>query len=818
MSRAKQSWVFNKKFGAAQQRSCGNAENIPESMLCALTGDLMQDPVMDNEGNTYERAAITEWLSRSETSPITDNRLVMGDLVPNRALRSAIESRRDSCGGAGADRVGAALAELDRAGRGGAAAAGGARSAREAVRYNSRGEVVEAGCRDEEVGLQIFSSSTSSPRGGRGGAGDQVVDVVVSLQPKEGLERTPTDICLVVDTSSSMGHEASVGGEGNEEAHGLSLLDVVKHAIKTVIHTLGRNDRLSLVSFSSAAATVLELTAMNEAGKANALRQLATLQPNGRTNLWDGLKSGMDTLRTGRSAGRLSALLLLTDGQPNVAPPRGHVEMLRRYKDEHELTCPISTFGFGYNLDSALLHELADEGDGMYTFIPDSSFVGTAFVNCTSSVLATIASNATLSVETLNGATVVEDSVMGYSCDTTSWGCAVQLGTLQAGQSKDVVLKVRVPSSGAPYLAATLTCQHKASEAPFTVTTEASPHCGRGSAQDDAVMARNLFRMRAVACMGAAHEAMKRNEPREAKGHVDTVMREMRASPMDEAMRGLLEDLEGQVCEAISKREWFQKWGTHYLPSLRRAHLLQQCANFKDPGLQVYGGKLFQSLRDTADEIFINLPPPEPSVRPRVTPRGTAAPRATLVSMSSYYDRGGGCFSGECLVSMADGSERRVDSLTKGDMVTVPGGATASVRGVWKTVFENGSTELSVLPGGLRATPWHPVRVRGAWKFPQDLAPARETSCDAVYSFALDQGHVLLINGIECVGLAHGFTEPVVAHDYFGSNRITQDLASLPGWDKGMVTLKGGCLLRDASTGLVNGLDPKMVVLPDDNE
>jgi len=229
-------------------------------------------------------------------------------------------------------------------------------------------------------------------------------------------------------------------------------------------------------------------------------------------------------------------------------------------------------------------------------------------------------------------------------------------------------------------------------------------------------------------------------------------------------------------------------------------------------------GKLFQSLRDTADEIFINLPPPEPSVRPRVTPRGTAAPRATLVSMSSYYDRGGGCFSGECLVSMADGSEKRVDSLTKGDMVTIPGGTTASVRGVWKTVFENGTTELSVLPGGLRATPWHPVRVRGAWKFPQDLAPARETSCDAVYSFALDQGHVLLINGIECVGLAHGFTEPVVAHDYFGSNRITQDLASLPGWDKGMVTLKGGCLLRDASTGLVNGLDPKMVVLPDDNE
>ncbi len=65
----------------------------------------------------------------------------------------------------------------------------------------------------------------------------------------------------------------------------------------------------------------------------------------------------------------------------------------------------MSTFGFGYNLDSILLEELAVEGDGMYAFIPDSSFVGTIFVNALSNLLTTAAYNMQLSLEPLNGAT-----------------------------------------------------------------------------------------------------------------------------------------------------------------------------------------------------------------------------------------------------------------------------------------------------------------------------------------------------------------------------------------------------------------------------
>merc|ERR1740129_1789880 len=81
---------------------------------------------------------------------------------------------------------------------------------------------------------------------------------------------------------------------------------------------------------------------------------------------------------------------------------------------------------------------------------------------------------------------------------------------------------------------------------------------------------------------------------------------------------------------------------------------------------------------------------------------------------------------------MADGSERRLAEVRKGDRVAVPGGAAAGVSCVVRTRAPEGRALLSELPGGARLTPHHPVLVDGAWRFPDDLAPAKELPCSAV--------------------------------------------------------------------------------------
>ncbi|KAL7521004.1 hypothetical protein ACHAWX_005694 [Stephanocyclus meneghinianus] len=68
---------------------------IPPHFLCPLTKSVMLHPVIDAEGNTYERRAILRWLDLEDTSPVTANSLSAADLVENKRRMAAIEAYRE---------------------------------------------------------------------------------------------------------------------------------------------------------------------------------------------------------------------------------------------------------------------------------------------------------------------------------------------------------------------------------------------------------------------------------------------------------------------------------------------------------------------------------------------------------------------------------------------------------------------------------------------------------------------------------------------------------------------------------------------------
>ena len=70
-------------------------QQIPESYLCSITHQIMEHPVIDREGNTYEETAILEWLELNQTSPITRNYLDRSHLTINRAVSDAISEFKD---------------------------------------------------------------------------------------------------------------------------------------------------------------------------------------------------------------------------------------------------------------------------------------------------------------------------------------------------------------------------------------------------------------------------------------------------------------------------------------------------------------------------------------------------------------------------------------------------------------------------------------------------------------------------------------------------------------------------------------------------
>jgi len=303
----------------------------PEAFVCPITKEIMRDPVVDSDGVSYERAAVEAWVREHGTSPVTRRPLSLSDLRPNRALLDLIAAHRADHPELAAGDDAAAPADP----------AGPAPPAAPAVPAAPADPAALAAREAAAVRL-----TAAQAEGGR---------VVVTVHPPTGEARAAVDLCCVVDVSGAMGAPASVqaAGGGAEEDTGLTVLDVVKHAIRTIVETLGPRDRLSIVAFHSQAYVALPVTAMCAEGKRLALDATGALTPLGSTNLWDGLRTGMDLVLDGAAGSlRNKAVFVLTDGVPNVEPPRGHLPALQQYLDgradaEGGPQIIGETFGFG---------------------------------------------------------------------------------------------------------------------------------------------------------------------------------------------------------------------------------------------------------------------------------------------------------------------------------------------------------------------------------------------------------------------------------------------------------------------------------------
>ena len=71
------------------------AMEAPVDFFCPITQEMMVDPVICADGHSYERAAISQWLSSHATSPKTNAQLEHTNLIPNHTLRGSIEQFRE---------------------------------------------------------------------------------------------------------------------------------------------------------------------------------------------------------------------------------------------------------------------------------------------------------------------------------------------------------------------------------------------------------------------------------------------------------------------------------------------------------------------------------------------------------------------------------------------------------------------------------------------------------------------------------------------------------------------------------------------------
>lgn len=543
-------------------------------------------------------------------------------------------------------------------------------------------------------------------------------------------------------------------------------------------------------------------------------------------------------------------------------PPAGYIPKLRSMPP---LPASIHTFGFGYSLRSGLLKSLAEFGGGNYAFIPDAGMIGTVFVHAVANLQSTFATEAALLLtyptaleveETMDESVLREGPKSIGSKENNLMQLRIPLGNLQYGQSRDVFLRVRKSAkhdvNGDKEIGptesntVTATLDFKRTDMPsqdpksksFSFMKAGSGEAGpesrtvsvRRSVLDRSDMPESeiaYHESRARICshisswfpLGPDGEHRVITDGREEKKkELSLLISEIPARNYNDGQnQSLMEDLtgtepKGQISLAINNDSYFTKWGVHYLPSYCNAHSRQICNSFKDPGPLQYGvnSPLFIACRDRLDNVFDNLPAPEPTptYRSRSNHHFSGPSSAPKISMSKYRNSHGVCFAGSTPVELSSGRMVPIRKLRRGMKVRTPAGS-RKVALVLKTPVHG---EILCRVGSVAVTPWHPMSLDGkSWTFPAHVARGTVRYTGSVYSVMLQRdrnskAHAMRVGGAWGVTLGHGLTRgrDARAHAFFGDyNRVGKSLMGL-GVDRFGV-IEGRGVERDAGTGHVCG-------------
>ena len=769
-----------------------NLSTIAEAITCPITQDIMTDPVTGKDGHTYERSAIVHALTIKAESPMTREHMTIQDLKVNPSIKFLCE-KYNSMDPNSQERqqVQAAAANLTR----------------EQSTNNS-------------INSKIVLNSTLT-KNSNSNHFHIKFKIDESTMPS-GLEfgHLSQDVILVIDRSGSMNAAVEAKDkDGNNLESGMSIQDIVNHAAKTVAKTLDKKSRLAVIAFDTEIITIMELTLMTEMNQNNALSLIDTIKPRYQTNIWGGIQTAIEILEKREDKSRNSAILMLTDGQPNVSPARGELETLKILRYKKNLYIPLYNFGFGYYLQRNLLYDMSKFGGGGNGHIPDGSMIATVFCNFISTILCTVFMDIQLYVNSDN-LEIMGDFAKRF--DTEKEMFIYDIGTIQIGQDKDIIMLAKDPEIPFEYYYTYVIGNIRHTSQTFKYDPNISNVCGfETNAMIPHIDRYLLVQSIRKIISNCTSDLFYQSEI--VFKEIENILNQHKH--LGHLSEGMLTNLvgdgtnSGQIKLAMDKK-YIKRWGELYLDQLSRSLNQQIKPNFKDSACP-FGGDVFTDIVDKASDIFDTLPPPKPSLINNLTSnlyggpsyRSTGTP-TPQISMSTFNNALGGCFMSDTQVLMSDNSLKSIISLRPGDEVwslTNPYNSdgqiqTAKVLALVQINCTSKSKNISYI-GNLRVTPWHPIIYNKEWVHPNSVSQGiTPTPCDAVYNVILSNSHTINVSGYWAITLGHDYKVGILAHNYFGSQKIIEDLMHKPGWNDGHVIINDNQFVRHHIDGEIVGL------------
>lgn len=242
-------------------------------------------------------------------------------------------------------------------------------------------------------------------------------------------ERQPMDIVCVLDVSGSM--------SGEKIQH-------VQQATRFIIDQANQKDRLSIVAFNSTACRVLRLRKMNSEGKNEATLAALRLSAGGGTSIASGLDMALSVMEQRLHLNKVSAILLLTDGQDSST--RSKVPLLAQRAAN--ANCAVYTFGFGKDHDAALLCEIAEQAQTPFTYVEDTEKIPEAFAGAVGGLSSVMAQKVDLTLKCRVPLKTVHTVFPVSHNPNSPFEATIKIPDMFASERRDILVELAVPADG----------------------------------------------------------------------------------------------------------------------------------------------------------------------------------------------------------------------------------------------------------------------------------------------------------------------------------------------------------------------------------
>ena len=206
-----------------------------------------------------------------------------------------------------------------------------------------------------------------------------------------------SNLVFLVDVSGSM----------NEP----DKLPLLKNALKLLVGQLSAEDRISLVTYADGTRIVLRPTPGSE--KAQIRQAIDELVAGGSTAGAAGIQLAYQMAQQGYIREGINRILLATDGDFNVGIT-DFAQLKGMVAEKRKSGVSLSTLGFGGgNYNDEMMEQVADAGDGNYSYIDSLSEAQKVLVDEAASTLSIVARDVKIQLE-FNPGVVAEYRLLGY--------------------------------------------------------------------------------------------------------------------------------------------------------------------------------------------------------------------------------------------------------------------------------------------------------------------------------------------------------------------------------------------------------------------